>query len=59
MGHETEDEISEMFENYMKHRDWKYSNDEGIIDPFIDMQPMLGQDVLLAVERVNEQVQAA
>jgi hypothetical protein len=47
-----------MFENYMKHRDWS-EEDEGIIDPFIDMQPMLGQDVLLAVERVNEQVQAA
>ena len=58
MGHETEDERFEMFENYMKHRDWS-EEDEGIIDPFIDMQPMLGQDVLLSVERVNEQVQAA
>ena len=58
MGHEIDEDYLVEFEKHMKHRDWFEDEDEGVIDPFIDMQPKLGQDVLLAVERVNEQVQA-
>ena len=59
MGHEDKHDYYMEFDKYMKHRDWFDDEDEGVIDPFIDMQPKLGQDVLLAVERVNDQVQAA